>query len=328
VCFSGIQSTGIPHLGNYIGAIQNWVKLQDAGFDQAYFSVVDFHSITVPQNPAELRQNTRDTAIALLASGIDPEKSVLFQQARVAQHTELAWILGCITSTGQLSTMTQWKTKKNNTKAPCLGLFSYPVLMAADILLYRGTHVPVGNDQQQHMELARTIATNFNTTFGDTFPRPEPMFTAAPRMMSLRDPLKKMSKSDFSPNSRIDLTDTPDVVQRRIRKAITDSLPSITYDPVERPGVSNLLQLYASLGPAHISTPQEAAHHLHDLDMAQFKAAVTDAVVEHLTPIQQEMKRLHAAEEYVEAVLDAGAAKAQAHADQTMTEVRQLVGLR
>ena len=328
MCFSGIQSTGIPHLGNYIGAIQNWVKLQDAGFDKAYFSVVDFHSITVPQDPAMLRQNTRDTAIALLASGIDPEKSVLFQQARVPQHTELAWILGCITSTGQLSTMTQWKTKKNNTKAPCLGLFSYPVLMTADILLYRGTHVPVGNDQQQHLELARNIAANFNSIFGEMFPKPDPMFTAAPRMMSLRDPSSKMSKSDFSANSRIDLTDTSDVVQRRIRKAVTDSVPFITYDPTGRPGVSNLLQLYASLGPESINTPEEAAQHLHDLDMAQFKDAVTDAVVTHLTPIQAEMKRLHGADAYVDAVLDAGAAQAQAHADETMAEVRSLVGLR
>lgn len=327
-CFSGIQSTGIPHLGNYIGAVQNWVRLQNAGFQKVFYSVVDFHSITVPQDPDELRSNTRDTAIALLASGINPEQSVLFQQSRVAQHAELAWILGCITSTGQLNTMTQWKVKKNASKAPCLGLFSYPVLMTADILLYRGTDVPVGNDQQQHIELARNIAANFNATFGEYFPKPEPLFTAAPRVMSLRDPTKKMSKSDFSAASRIDLTDTADTVQKKIRKAVTDSLPGVTYDPEGRPGVSNLLELYAAMGPPTTSTPEAAAEYLHDLDMAQLKGAVADVVNDHLKPIQAEMKRLHGSKEYVDEILDAGAVEAQACADETMNAVRTLVGLR
>jgi tryptophanyl-tRNA synthetase len=245
---SGVQPTGNLHLGNYLGAIRNWVGLQDS--HECLFMLADLHAITVPQNPADLTRNTRETAAAYIACGIDPKRSAIFPQSAVTMHAELAWILNCHTPLGWLNRMTQFKEKsgKNKEAAP-VGLYAYPVLMAADILGYHATHVPVGEDQKQHLELARDIAGAFNRAYGEEFfPLPEPLIMpTAARIMSLRDGSKKMSKSDPSDYSRITLTDDADAIAKKIRKATSDSIEGVTYDPEGRPEVANLLTIYGAL---------------------------------------------------------------------------------
>ncbi|OAD08283.1 hypothetical protein MUCCIDRAFT_71661 [Mucor lusitanicus CBS 277.49] len=332
--FSGIQPTGTPHLGNYLGALANWTRLQepDAVTGQIpvnYYSIVDLHAITMPQKPAELRQAKLDVAATLLACGIDPQRSVLFEQSRVGSHAELAWIFNCITPVGWLGRMTQWKSKmeKTLTSGLKMGLFDYPVLMAADILLYKGTHVPVGEDQIQHLELARDIAALFNKTFGYTFPKPEAIVPpAAKRVMSLRDPTNKMSKSDPSDFSRLNLIDTPELIQSKVAKATTDGIRGVTYDPVERPGVSNLLGIYAAMRDISI---EEAVRECADITSTKdFKNRVSESIIARLQPIQSELVRLEADPGYVSKVLDEGAMKANQVAQETMEQVYKAVGLR
>jgi len=344
VIFSGIQPTGTPHLGNYLGALSNWVQLQRTTDATIYYSIVDLHAITMPQDPQTLRQAKIDMATALLACGVDAERSVLFEQSKVKEHAELQWIFNCITPVGWLSRMTQWKSKlgTNSTTASShsqslsdetltsglkMGLLDYPVLQAADILLYKATHVPVGEDQLQHLELARDIGSLFNKTFKTRlFPLPEAITPpATKRIMSLRNPLSKMSKSDPSDQSRINLTDSPDVVKSKLARAQTDSIRGITYDPVNRPGVANLLSIQAEMEGRTIEQVVE------DLKSVQsnkaLKDRVTEAVVECLKPIQSEMARLSADPSYVQKVLDEGADKARAVASHNLKECYKTIGL-
>lgn len=346
--FSGIQPTGSPHLGNYLGALANWVKLQDPdpvteNTSIPYYSIVDLHAITMPQDPAQLREAKLNMATTLLACGVDPNRSVLFEQSRVRAHSELAWIFNCITPVGWLGRMTQWKSKLEKSKDIGhgsaladeslkvdlkMGLFDYPVLQAADILLYKGTHVPVGQDQMQHLELARDIADLFNKTFKtDMFPKPKAIVPpATQRVMSLRDPNSKMSKSDISDMSRINLTDSPALIKKKIMKATTDSVTGVSYDPEVRPGISNLVSIYSAV--KEISTENALEKCAHITSTKEFKETVAEAVIERLQPIQTELARLQADQGYVKQVLDQGANKAEEVANKTMEEVYKAVGLR
>lgn len=241
---SGVQPTGDIHIGNYVGAMMHFVELQQD--HECYFCIVDLHALTVPQDPEELRNKTYELAGIYLAIGLDPEKSTIFVQSQVSAHAELAWLLSCMAYFGELSRMTQFKDKSKGKENVSVGLFTYPALMAADILLYQADYVPVGNDQKQHLELTRDLAERFNNRFGETFVLPEPLIAdVGARIMSLTDPTKKMSKSDADENGRINLLDSPDVVKKKIMRAITDSESVIRYDPENKPGVSNLLSLYS-----------------------------------------------------------------------------------
>lgn len=321
---SGVQPTGNLHLGNYLGAIRNWVGLQDS--HECVFMLADLHAITVPQEPAALTRHTRETAAAYIACGIDTEKSIIFPQSAVPMHSQLAWVLNCLTPLGWLNRMTQFKEKsgKNKENAP-LGLYAYPVLMAADILGYHATHVPVGEDQKQHLELARDIAGAYNRAYGEEFfPLPEPLIMpTAARIMSLRDGTKKMSKSDPSDYSRITLTDDADAIAQKIRKAQTDSEPSISYDPENRPSVANLLTIYAALSD---STPQAVAAQFADAQTSQFKAALAELAVARLAPITARMRELMADTAGLDAILKRGAEAANALAHPILRETMKRVG--
>ncbi len=324
---SGIQPTHKMHLGNYLGAVRNWVGLQDS-FETLY-CVVDLHALTLPQEPEELRAQTRELAAVLLAAGIDPSRSIVFAQSQVPAHSELAWLFSCITPLGWLNRMTQFKDKagKHRDKAG-LGLYAYPVLMAADILIYRATHVPVGEDQKQHLELTREIAGSFNHRYGEEyFPLPEPqIFGTATRVMSLRDGTSKMSKSDSSDYSRINMTDDADTIALKIRKAKTDPEPLPTeLDGLEdRPEAANLVNIYAAL--TH-KEPAAVLQEFGDASFSVFKGALTDVSVTALAPIADEMNRLMADPGYVEQVLREGGEKARAIADETLGEVHRIMGL-
>jgi tryptophanyl-tRNA synthetase len=333
--FSGVQPTGNLHLGNYLGAIANFVKLQSR-FDCIY-CVVDMHAITVWQDPAELKRTIREVTAAFLACGIDPKAHIVFNQSQVAEHAELAWVFNCVARLGWLNRMTQFKEKAGKDRENAsVGLYAYPNLMAADILVYRATHVPVGEDQKQHLELTRDIAQKFNNDFaasiaangfGDTFfPLTEPVITGpATRVMSLRDGTKKMSKSDPSDYSRINLTDDADTIAQKVRKAKTDPepLPSEEKGLETRPEADNLVGIYAAL--AGVSR----ADVLRDYGGAQFstfKSALVDVAVAKLGPIGAEMKRLVADPAYIDSVLGDGASRAQAMAAKTMAAVKDIVG--
>ncbi len=322
--FSGIQPTGDLHLGNYLGAIRNWVALQDA-YDCIY-CVVDQHAITIPQKPEELRAHSREVTAALLACGIDAERSILFIQSNVPAHAQLAWVFSCHTPLGWLNRMTQFKDKAGKHRDQAMaGLYTYPVLMAADILAYRATHVPVGEDQKQHLELSRDIAGALNRYYGaDFFPLPEPLILGeATRVMSLRDGTKKMSKSDPSDMSRINLTDTVDAIAGKIRKAKSDSIEGMAYDPEGRPEASNLLTIYSALaGRPRAEIELEFA----DAQFSTFKARLGDLAVERLAPIAEEMRRLMADPGYLDRVLRHGAERAAAIADPVLAEVYRMVG--
>jgi tryptophanyl-tRNA synthetase len=323
---SGMQPTNKLHLGNYLGALKNWVALQDKG--ETLFCVVDLHAITVPQDPALLFQATREIAAAYIAAGVDPERATIFVQSHVAAHSELAWILGCFTPMGWLNRMTQFKEKagKDREGAP-LGLYAYPVLMAADILAYKATHVPVGEDQKQHLELARDIAGAFNRRYGvDFFPLPEPQILGeATRVMSLRDGTKKMSKSDPSDMSRINLTDPPDLIVQKIRKAKTDpdALPGSIGELERRPEADNLLTLYAALTDG---TKEAALARFAGAQFSTLKAELAEAAVAILGPIAARMTALMQHPEELDAILRAGAGEATAIAAPILTEVKRLVG--
>jgi tryptophanyl-tRNA synthetase len=343
--FSGVQPTGNLHLGNYLGAIRRFVQLQDS--HDCIYCVVDQHAITMWQDPAELIKATREVTAAFLAAGIDPKKNIVFNQSRVVQHAELAWIFNCVARMGWLNRMTQFKEKAGKDRENAsVGLFAYPTLMAADILVYRATHVPVGDDQKQHLELTRDIAQKFNNDFSARiaelgigvemqvgeemvngfFPITEPLIEGpAPRVMSLRDGSKKMSKSDPSDLSRINLTDDADTISRKIRKAKTDPapLPSEIDGLKDRPEAENLVVLYAALA----ETSREVV--LADFggrQFSDFKPALADLAVAKLAPIAGEMRRISADTSYVDSVLRDGGARAGALAEATMKQVRSIVG--
>lgn len=328
--FSGVQPTGNLHLGNYLGAIRNFVTLQDSAEYECIYCVVDMHAITVWQDPKALVEQTREIAAAYLAAGIDPDKSVIFNQSAVSAHAELAWIFNCVSRLGWLNRMTQFKDKagKNREKAS-VGLYAYPNLMAADILAYKATHVPVGEDQKQHLELTRDIAIKFNNDFcdgEDFFPVTEPLILgAATRVMSLRDGTKKMSKSDPSDMSRITFTDGPDDIAKKIRKAKTDpELMPDHQDGLEgRPEARNLLGIHAALSG---QTLDAVIAEFAGKEFRDFKAALTDLAVEKIGPIGQEMNRLMDDKTHIDAVLKKGAEKATAIAAPVMKDVREKVG--
>jgi tryptophanyl-tRNA synthetase len=324
--FSGIQPTGNLHLGNYLGAIRNWVKLQK-DYD-CIFCIVDLHAITLPQEPALLRAQTREVTAAYIACGIDPDSCIIFNQSMVTAHAELAWLLSCLTPLGWLNRMTQFKEKAGKQRDNAgLGLYAYPVLMAADILAYKATHVPVGEDQKQHLELARDIAGAFNRRFGvEYFPLPEPqIFGAATRVMSLRDGTKKMSKSDPSDQSRINLTDGPDTVAQKIRRAKTDSdlLPAEAKGLEKRPEADNLLGIYAALTDKSL---EQAVQEFAGKQWSSFKDALAETAVGVLGSVGTEMTRLMADPGYVDGVLRRGAERADAIASQHLHEVQDIFG--
>jgi tryptophanyl-tRNA synthetase len=325
--FSGVQPTGNLHLGNYLGAIRNWVALQ-RDYD-CIFCIVDLHALTVPQDPAQLKAQTREVTAAYIASGIDPERCVIFNQSAVPGHAELAWLLSCLTPLGWLNRMTQFKEKAGKQREEAgLGLFAYPVLMAADIILYKATHVPVGEDQKQHLELARDIAGAFNRRYGvEFFPLPEPMiFGAATRVMSLRDGTKKMSKSDTSDYSRINMTDDAETIALKIRKAKTDPqpLPATIAEAETRPEAENLLGIYAALGDI---TREQAIARWAGRNFSEFKSELADLSAEVLGKICGEMRRLLADPGYIDGILRRGAERANALAGPHLNEVFDIMGL-
>jgi tryptophanyl-tRNA synthetase len=325
--FSGIQPTGNLHLGNYLGAIRNWVTLQREY--ECIFCIVDLHALTQPQNPAELRVSTREVTAAYIAAGIDPDRCTIFNQSMVSAHTELAWLLGCLTPLGWLNRMTQFKEKAGrNRDMAGLGLYAYPVLMAADILVYKASHVPVGEDQKQHLELARDIAGAFNRRYEcEFFPLPEPqIFGAATRVMSLRDGTKKMSKSDTSDYSRINMTDDADTIALKIRRAKTDPepLPFAVADLERRPEADNLIGIYAALSGL---TREDALARFAGGNFSQFKEALSELSVEILGKIGGEMRRLMADPDYIDGILHRGAERASAIATPVLREAQAICGL-
>lgn len=320
---SGIQPSGLLHLGNYIGALSQFVALQDEA--ECLFCVVDLHALTVPQDPEELREQTRALAALYLAAGIDPHKAVLFVQSHVPEHTELGWLLGCLATHGELSRMTQFKDKGRGQAGASLGLFAYPVLMAADILLYQATHVPVGDDQKQHLELTRDLAVRFNHRYGETFTVPEPLIRdVGSRIMGLDDPTVKMSKSAKSPNNYIALLDPPDVVRRKIARAVTDSEGEVRYDPQRKPAISNLLTIYHALTGRPIPELEEAYRHT---GYAVFKGDLAEVIVQALAPLQERYRSLRADGRLLDDILAEGARRARALAAQTLAQVKDRMGL-
>lgn len=322
--FSGIQPTGSPHLGNYFGAIKNWIDIQNSGKD-CIFSIVDLHSITIPQDPVKLRHNTHLMAACLLACGIDPDKSILFLQSQVPQHTELAWILGCLTTMLRLMHLPQYKEKSAHLENVPLGLFTYPVLQCADILIYKATDVPVGEDQLQHIQLCQQLAKVFNNKYRKIFPVPEPSTDSiCARIKSLRNPEKKMSKSDKDFKNRIELTDSPDIILKRIKQALTDFTSEVTYEPETRPGISNLILIHSLC--AKKSFEDLCSENSH-LDTGQYKLIVAEAVIEHLKPIQSRIQEYMDNPLYLSHVLKCGSDKAMEIAHKTIVEVKDAVGL-
>ena len=324
--FSGVQPTGNLHLGNYLGAIRNWVRLQNDY--QCLYCVVDMHAITVWQNPAELRANTREVAAGLIAAGIDPMKNILFNQSQVPGHAELAWIFNCVARLGWLNRMTQFKEKAGKHRENAsVGLYAYPNLMAADILLYKATHVPVGEDQKQHLELARDIAQKFNNDFGvEYFPTVEPLILGgATRVMSLRDGTRKMSKSEPSDYSRINMTDSPDDIAQKIRKAKTDPepLPASPDGLKDRPEAANLVGIFAALDD---QTAEAVCTRYTGATFSTFKSDLADLAIARLSPIQDEMRRLMADPAQVDAVLADGVRRARELSAPILAEIQDIVG--
>ncbi|KAI0668347.1 tryptophanyl-tRNA synthetase [Trametes maxima] len=340
VVFSGIQPTGLPHLGNLLGALLNWVKLQReaAPEDKLIYSIVGWHALTLPQDPKELSVARSDMLAVLLAVGLDPKRSIIFHQDKNLHHAELAWILNCITPMGKLKRMTTWKSRlaaSRNARDDSevdeshlnAGLFTYPVLQAADILAYRATHVPVGEDQQQHIELCRDLADSFNRTFTGKrplFPLPQHVITSSCRVLSLKDPSSKMSKSSPDLNSRILLTDSPSKVRSKIRGAVTDSTLGITYDPVARPGAANLLSIFSACTGEEVTT---LAERYAEKGHGDLKSDVADAVEELIKGPRAEFERLRSEKEYLASVAKEGAEKARALSEVTIREVRARIGL-
>lgn len=333
--FSGIQPTGVPHLGNYLGALRQWVKLQDeAEADTSLiFSLVDLHAITIRQEPRKLREQKQQSLATLLAIGLDPKRSIIFHQSDVPAHSELMWILSCQASTGYLGRMTQWKDKtanmRENSEALKLGLFSYPVLQAADVLVHRTTHVPVGHDQAQHLEFAREVAIGFNSVFGEgVLVPPETLISPAKRVMSLVDPATKMSKSHPNPKSRILLTDSDKAIKDKIKAAVTDSDYTFSYDPDKRPGVSNLFEiLYHIRDDSQRGSIEELAKEVEGTTMPALKGMVMDEVQSKVKPIRERYEQIMAEPKILDEVAHEGAEKASRNAARTLDVVKRAVGL-
>ncbi len=322
VLFSGMQATGNLTLGNYLGALKNWVTLSDEY--ECFYSVVDMHSITVRQDPATLRKRARALLILYIAAGLDPKKNCIYYQSHVSGHAELAWILNCFTYMGELNRMTQFKDKAakhaDNINA---GLFTYPVLMAADILLYQADVVPVGVDQKQHLEITRNIAERFNNIYGDVFTIPEAYIgKVGAKIMSLQDPVKKMSKSDENPNASIYLMDDPDTIMRKCKRAVTDSEAQILYRD-EQPGVKNLINIYSACTG---KTPEEVVKEFDGRGYGDFKVAVGESVVSVLKPLQEEAARLTKDKAYIDGIIKENAEKAGYYANKTLRKVQKKVG--
>jgi len=327
--FSGVQPTGNLHLGNYLGAIKNFVELQNEKENQCIFCVVDLHAITVKQDPKELKKNIRETAATFIACGIDPAQSIIFNQSMVSAHSEAAWILSCVSRIGWLNRMTQFKEKAGKDKEKAsIGLYSYPVLMAADILLYDATHVPVGDDQKQHLELCRDIAQKFNNDFeaADFLKAPEALIQKQfSRIMSLKDAIKKMSKSDPSDLSRINLTDNKDQILNKIKKAKTDPLllPGEIKNLIERPEAENLLGIYSSLKNQNL---ENSISEFKGKNFSEFKEKLSEALVETIEPISKEIKKLLNDEKYLDTVLLEGSVKADKIASKKIKKIKELLG--
>lgn len=335
--FSGIQPTGVPHLGNYLGALRQWVRLQNEAEEDTtlIYSLVDLHAITIRQDPKQLRQWKKESLAMLLAIGLDPARSVIFHQSDVPAHAELMWILSCQASTGYLGRMTQWKEKTSNEKDGNeklkLGLFSYPVLQAADILVHKTTHVPVGHDQAQHLEFAREVANGFNHVFGqgsEVLIPPETLISPAKRVMSLTDPTSKMSKSHPNPKSRILLTDSHAAIKSKINAAVTDSIDGITYDPETRPGVSNLIDLLYHTGAEDGYDSQEAlAKDLEGVSLRALKEKVAESVDQQLRPVRERYFEVIQDRVSIDEAAARGAKKANKRAIATLTKVKRAVGM-
>jgi tryptophanyl-tRNA synthetase len=321
--FSGIQPTGEMHLGNYLGAVRQWVD--DQHRRDAIYCVVDLHAITLPYEVPELPERTRQTAMLLLAAGLDPDRCALFVQSHVHAHTDLTWLLNCVATFGELRRMTQFKEKSEGQESVSVGLFDYPVLMVADILLYDTDEVPIGDDQRQHLELARDVAIRFNSRFGDTFVVPKATFPpVGARIMDLQAPTAKMSKSADSPQGTLLLLDSPDVVVKKIKSAVTDSGTEVRYDPANKAGVSNLLEIQAAVTGRPIP---EIESEFEGSGYGGFKSAVADAVVDALHPLQEAYKKLEADPAEVDRQLAVGADKASAISGPVLQRARTAVGL-
>jgi tryptophanyl-tRNA synthetase len=324
IILSGIQSTGKLTLGNYLGAINNWVQMQEE-YD-CYYMIANLHSLTVRNDPETLRNNTLKVLAMYVAAGLDPEKNTIFIQSQVKEHAELGWILDCYTYMGELSRMTQFKDKAakhaDNINA---GLFTYPALMAADILLYQANLVPVGQDQQQHLEITRDIAERFNKLYGKTFTIPEGYYgKASAKIMGLQDPTAKMSKSATNPNDVILLEDEPDVIIKKFKKAVTDSENKVRFDPENKPGVSNLMQIYSSITGLKM---EEIEKEFENSGYGDFKTKVAETVVAKLEPIQRKYKELLENKEYLEKIYTEGANRARKLASKTLDEVKERIGI-
>lgn len=322
VVFSGIQPSGTLHLGNYLGAILPWVRHQEER--ENIFSIVDLHAITVPQDPVALQKNIYDTARIYLSAGIDPKKSLIFLQSDVHQHSELAWILNNYTYFGEMSRMTQFKDKSKRNIFVTLGLFDYPVLMAADILLYQTNEVPVGDDQKQHVEIARDIAERFNNRYKKkVFTIPEPLIEKeAARIMSLTDPTVKMAKSDDNDHSRINLTDIPEIIRKKISRAVTDSGSEITFDQAKKPGIANLLNILSTIKETPI---KDLEKQYANTSYGDFKADVAEAIIDLLLPLQKRYGQISDAE--IKKILASGKDQASPIATKTLAEVKKIIGL-
>lgn len=323
VIFSGMQPSGSLTLGNYLGALKNWVALQNE-YD-CYYCVVDMHAITVPKEPKELRKNTYEVLANYIAAGLDPDQVTLFIQSHVPAHAELSWILNCYSYYGELSRMTQFKdkSKKQDSNAITAGLFTYPVLMAADILLYQADLVPVGEDQRQHLELTRDIAQRFNNRYSETFVVPEPYISEdVAKIMSLQEPESKMSKSDANENSFVLITDKPDVIRRKFKRSVTDSIGLINYTD-DQPGVKNLINIYGKITGKN---PQEIVNEYEGMGYAKLKEDVAEIVVGELAPIQERIDYLMKNKDYLEKIYSQGAQKAEAVARKTLRKVQKKVG--
>lgn len=339
--FSGIQPTGIPHLGNYLGALQQWVKLQDTAEPDTklFYSIVDLHAITVPQDASDLQRTRREAFATLLAVGLDPKRSTIFFQSMVPQHSELMWILSCSASMGYLSRMTQWKSKlelddsanpmdQSSRARLKLGLFSYPVLQAADILVHRATHVPVGEDQSQHLEFSRECALGFNHIHGNVLVPPQTLTSPAKRVMALDRPMLKMSKSHPNPKSRIHLTDSKEEIGKKVRVALTDSVEGVTYDTTTRPGVSNLVDIAFHLDPSGASSASELAKDFSNMSLKAFKQHIAEVVNSKLEPIRERYAEIESTGgKQIEDAADIGAQRATESANATMKMVREAIGL-
>ena len=324
IILSGIQSTGRLHLGNYLGAIDNWVKMQEEY--NCYYMIANLHSLTIRNNPEELKNNTKNIIALYVAAGLDPEKNTIFIQSQVKEHAELSWILNCYTYMGELSRMTQFKDKSSkhsdNINA---GLFTYPVLMAADILLYQADLVPVGEDQKQHLEITRDIAQRFNKLYGETFVIPEGYIRkSTARIMGLQDPTSKMSKSSTNINDVIFLDDEPETIMKKFKKAVTDSENVVRFDPENKPGISNLMCIYGAITG---KTEKEIEEEFAGQGYGAFKTAVGEKVVEKLKPVQEKYKELLENPKYLEEIYTKGAEQARKLASKTLETVKTKIGI-